>query len=164
MKLILLSAFSLSLSAAYTPLDIKPGLWEYTTDTSAIMDQTLANIPEAQREMVKKMMAKSAGVMIKPVKVCQTKEMINDPQGVFKQQMANNPKMKECKYDILKSSKSYAKIKFNCKDGIGAEVEVNVKSPTEQITTANTSYPTPNTVIKTVGKWISNDCSGATSN
>jgi hypothetical protein len=163
MKFILLFFFSLPLYA-FTPLDMKPGLWEFTTDTSAIMEQALAKIPEAQREMVKKMMAKSTEAMIKPVKTCQTKEMISDPEGVFKQQVASNPKMKDCKYEVLKSSKTYAKVKFSCKEGINAEVEVNVKSPTEQISTVKTNQLNTDNKIKTVGKWISSDCSGETKN
>jgi hypothetical protein len=154
MKFILLFFFSLPLYA-FTPLDMKPGLWEFTTDTSAIMEQALAKIPEAQREMVKKMMAKSTEAMIKPVKTCQTKEMISDPEGVFKQ---------DCKYEVLKSSKTYAKVKFSCKEGINAEVEVNVKSPTEQISTVKTNQLNTDNKIKTVGKWISSDCSGETKN
>ncbi len=161
MKFLLLFSLSLPLYA-FTPLDMKPGLWEFTTDTSAIMEQALAKIPEAQREMVKKMMAKSTEAMVKPVKTCQTKEMISDPEGVFKQQVASNPKMKDCKYEVLKSSKTYAKVKFSCKDGISAEVEVNVKSPTEQISTVKTNQLNNDNKIKTVGKWISNDCSSVT--
>lgn len=164
-----LSIISLS-SFAYTPLDIKPGLWEYKTDTSAMMEAMLANVPEAQREMVKKMMKSKQGAGMaaqinKPIYQCQTAEMIKDPQAVYESQKKQNPKMSNCDFKMLSSSKSKAEFKVTCDEGEmkgDIKVKIEAKSRTKQVIESEMPFPQAGTKVKSIATWVSDDCSKAT--
>lgn len=168
MKALILSLTLFTVSSfAYTPLDIKPGLWEYKTDTDAMMDAMLANVPEAQREMVKQMMkskggAAMAGQLNKPIYQCHTAEMIKDPEGVFEAQKKQNPDMAKCDFKMLSSGKTKANFKLKCTEKGDITVTVKTQGKTKQIIETKMDYPQPNTKIKSTATWVSSDCSKET--
>lgn len=164
MKLILALALTISTSFAYTPLDLKPGLWKYETDPSSIINAALENVPEAQRAMVKAMMEKMGKDKMpgSTVYACQTAEILKDPEAMFKQQAKNNEKMQDCDFKITESSKKKAVFKLTCKSGVNADVKMVVDNPKKHTSFAKMKLPQMNnkeTEIKTVGTWTSDDCS-----
>lgn len=162
MKFILL--FMASTSFAYTPLDLKPGLWKYETDPTSLIESALANVPEAQREMVKAMMEKMGKDKIPGTTVyaCQTAEILKDPEAMFKQQAKNNEKMKDCEFKVKESSEKKAIFNLTCKNGVNAHVSMVVQNPKKHTSLAKMKLPQMNnkeTQVKTVGTWAGSDCS-----
>lgn len=164
MKLILALILTISTTFAYTPLDLKPGLWKYETDPSSIIEGALANVPEAQREMVKMMMEKMGKDKIPGTTVyaCQSEEILKDPEAMFKQQAKSNKDMQDCDFKITESSKKKAVFKLTCKNGVNADVSMMVQNPKKHTSVAKMKLPqmgNKETEVKTIGTWTSSDCS-----
>ncbi len=159
----LISSLFTTTLLAYTPLDIKPGMWVYKTDPSAVIESALANVPEAQRAMVKTMMEKMGKDKMPGTTVyqCQTKEIINDPEAIFKQQAKGNDKMKDCDFKVVESTKKKAAFTLKCPNGLNANVRIVVKSSTEHDTYAKVKMPEApqDTEMKTTATWKGSDCS-----
>ncbi|MFT6067966.1 MAG: hypothetical protein ACJAT2_002543 [Bacteriovoracaceae bacterium] len=166
MKYIILTLFiipSLSLAATkMVPLDMKPGLWEYKTDigTDSIMAQAMANIPEAQRAMMKKMLEAKMKDVNKPVKQCLTLDQIKNPEKQFKEALTKNDNMKDCKMLAKKSTDKLFEGNLNCpKSGRNIYIKVVVKSPKHIINDVKMPMGggSPK-LIQSVGRWISSSC------
>ncbi len=147
--------FAANLYAKTTPLDILPGLWEYTTDMSKnkMMQNALASVPEAQKEMVKKMMQKNAP---KPVKNCMTQEELNDPESHFRKGVAKNKQMKDCKMLITKSTKKKFIGMLKCPDKTKTfNIDVTVINKKEMDTVIKGGMFGE---IKSKAKWLTAKC------
>lgn len=140
-------------AAKYEPLDIKAGLWRYEIVENSAIDSMLAKVPEAQREMMKNMLK---GQM-KSYDTCQTKEMLQDPEGKFKEVANKEPKMKGCDFVVVKSSKKYNHSKIKCPtEDYNTDIKINVISQTEQKQTVVTNTPTPNSKLVVKATWVGN--------
>lgn len=164
MKFILLFLLTSSPLFAYTPLDIKPGMWVYKTDPSAIIEAALEKVPEAQRQMVKMMMEKMGQDKMPGTTVyqCQTEEIVKDPEAMFKQQAKSNDKMKDCDFKVTKSTKTEAQFNLTCPNGVNAKVKMLVKNSKEHTTYATVKMPNGQfqvNEVKTLGTWVGTDCS-----
>lgn len=166
MKYLILTLFILpTLSFAATkmvPLDMKPGLWEYKTDigTDSIMAQAMANIPQAQRAMMKKMLQAKMKDVNKPVKQCLTTDQINNPEKQFKEALTKNDNMKDCKMLAKKSTSKLFEGNLNCpKSGRNIYIKVIVKNSKHIINDVKMPMGggAPK-LIQSVGRWISASC------
>lgn len=142
----------------FVPLGMKPGLWEYKTDlgTSDLLEQALANVPKAQRAMVKKMMASKMKTMNKPVQQCLTAEELNDPESHFKKAQKDKD-MKDCEMKVAKSTDKFFQGTYTCPSkNYKVKMKITVKSPKKTFTEINMPYPgQPNKKITSVGTWLS---------
>lgn len=161
--LTLLAIPTISLAAtSFVPLDMKPGLWEYTTDlgTDSIMAQAMANVPEAQRAMMKKMLAGKMKDLNKPVKQCLTIDQIKNPEKQFKEAMTKNKGMKDCKLTAKKSTSKVFEGNLNCPSkGHNIYMKVVVKS--SKLIHNDVTMPVgagPARKIKSIGRWLSTKC------
>jgi hypothetical protein len=157
-------AFTVTTSFAYTPLDLKPGLWRYETDASNLIESALSNVPESQRAMVKAMMEKMGKDKMPGtiVYACQSEEVLKNPEKMFKQQAQNNKDMQDCDFKITESSKKKAVFKLTCKNGVNANVRMIVENEKKHSSFAKMRMPQMNnkeTEIKTSGSWVGPDCS-----
>lgn len=154
--ILLLSLFSFNSFAGFVPMDIKVGMWEYTTDMGKnnFLEDKLAAMPEAQRAMVKKMMAAQMKKMNKPVKQCLTKEQLNNPMHFFKKSS------KDCTLAISKSTKSKFEGEMKCKNGMkNVKIDVVAVNSKKLNTTAIINLPNGSKKkITSVGVWLSAGC------
>ena len=161
---LLLGLSSLAIAKTkYVPLDIKTGMWTYTTDlgNSDMMKEALKNVPAAQREMVKKMMA-SKNSFIKPQMHCITEAELKDAEKQFNKGYSKNKGMKDCKMVVVKSSAKQFLGKMVCKDKKQSmAMGVNVIDSKNTVTKVKGSFANPGgkpSTIKIKGKWVSSSC------
>ncbi|MDT8441191.1 MAG: DUF3617 domain-containing protein [Desulfuromonadales bacterium] len=148
---------------------IRPGLWEHSftiksrsgemESAMAQMQEQLASMPPAQRQMMEQMMAAQGvgvGSMGTSVKVCVTREMSEHdyvPQ-----------KDGDCKHQVIKRTGNTMKFRFDCagdppSSGEGEITMSNSKTYSGK-TTVNTRVDgKPERMEMTqTGKWLSDDC------
>lgn len=152
LSLILCALLSLSTFASkFKALNIKEGLWRYEIIENSAVDSLLAKVPEAQRKMMKEMMK----AKMKSYDACQTKDMLQDPEGKFKEAVSKNPDMKDCEFEVIKSSKEFNHSKIKCpKQNNNMDIKVKVISETEQEQTVISNLPTPDTKIVVRAVWV----------
>jgi hypothetical protein len=81
-------------SVTYVPLTIKPGLWEYKNPASKLLEETLSNVPEQFRSLIKNQMKH-----LKPIRACISSEDIKDPNHYIHKIKANH-----CSVNLSKST------------------------------------------------------------
>lgn len=104
---------------AYSALDMNPGLWnvEMVVKTNgkemsptSEMQKAMANMPEAQRKKMEAMMG-NIQPSNKGINVCYSKEMIQKPESMNKQQN------KKCDTKIVTNTPKKVATTFKCDDG-----------------------------------------------
>lgn len=159
MKKIIISAL-----AAFTPFigsatnivipDIELGHWETTTDSSDFIEQALASVPEASRDMVRKMMEdkmKSSSHS----QQCITEDVLNNFDQQMKSALGDN---KDCQLEVMKSTKTNLVAAMNCP---GSAIQINTRfiNPkySESVVISHVDGMGA-TKIKMSAKWKSNTC------
>jgi hypothetical protein len=161
LKIILSLVISSNLFAVdMKPMNIEPGLWKSETkmDNGGMIKQMLAKVPEAQRAMVKQMMEKSMKKQLPATDVCFTKEMINNPQKVYEEQMAKNTQ--GCKFNVKESTSTKFSGTMVCKDkNFSSDFVWKVKNKKETESVVNiVSNGGAKQKIHVISKWFKADC------
>ena len=92
----------------FTPLGLKPGLWEATTTTKIQLSEAmLANIPPDRRGQMEAMMNGRAGQPM-VVKSCLTKESLSKALNF------NSDQKKNCQYNVVSSSATKQQVDVAC--------------------------------------------------
>lgn len=158
--LLILPSFAMA-KTKYVPLDIKTGMWAYTVDmgNSDMLKEALKNVPAAQREMVKKMMAKK---VTKAQMHCMTEKDLQDAEKQFEKGASKKGGMKDCKLVVTKSNTKQFLGKMVCKDkkhsmSMGVKV-IDSKNTVTKIKGVFGSPTGKPTIVKSLGKWVSSSC------
>ena len=158
MKLILILTLVLNINTlyakvSYTPLDIEPGLWEYSFEKFDPLKDMLAKIPKAQHAMIKKMMAGKFKSITKPKQQCLTKDQIKDPNF-----MAGDRKEK-CTIKATKSTSKHFSGTVQCEgSALTTNISFNMLSRKKNISKVNVNTGGKTKEIITKGKWLSSKC------
>ncbi len=95
-------------AADFTPLEVKPGLWEATVTTKIqLPDAMLANIPPERRAQMETMMAGRGG-QPSAIKSCLTKESLSRALNF------NTDQKKICQYKLVSSSPTKQQVDIEC--------------------------------------------------
>ncbi len=95
-------------AADFTPLEVKPGLWEATVTTKMQLPEAmLANVPPDRRAQMEAMMAGRGGQPT-AVKSCLTKESLSRALNF------NADQRKTCDYKLVSSSATKQQVEIQC--------------------------------------------------
>lgn len=169
---LLITALSTSFTATAeteaTKINIEPGLWQHNfsikTESGELeramqkMEQTLANIPAAQRDMMKKMMA-SQGVSFDfkntSVQVCLTQQDIDRGQM---------PQQDGCKQNVKQTSDNSYSFTFSCDTNPPSSGSGVMTLDGRKAYTGNANFTTQlngkaeQMTMQQSGKWLKADC------
>jgi uncharacterized membrane protein YhiD involved in acid resistance len=136
--------------------DMELGYWVTTADTSSMIEQALAAIPEASREMVRNMMKEKMKDSATS-KQCITKESMSSFDEQMKEAFAENS---SCKFDITESTKSKFSATVSC-EGTTSHITTKFVSSKRNESTITSSVPgMGETIITSVSEWTSSTCPG----
>jgi hypothetical protein len=161
--------FSQTTQAEPLKLDIEPGLWQHNFSIETAsgeleramqqLEQQLANIPAAQRQMMEKMMANqglSLDLKARSVQVCLTQQQIDRGQL---------PQQDGCKQQINQTgAKSYS-FTFSCDTKPPTSGNGVITLNNRKAYTGNASFTTDingkaeHMTMQQSGKWLQADCS-----
>jgi len=126
--LLSLPSISALLAADFTPLDVKPGLWQVTTGTGEVTTQgtgaptmpampsippeVLSRMPAQQRAQLESMMKGRGAAPPAETKVCFTKESLQNAASFGRTQ-------KGCTYQVTNSSASKQQVHVDCQPSSG---------------------------------------------
>ena len=161
-RLIALSSFVLNtsvLGVSLKPMAIEPGLWKSQTEMKGgFIEKALANIPESQRAMVKEMLKSKMEAQNPITEACFTKEMVNNPQKAYEEQMAKQ--QSGCKIVVKESSSTKFVGTVECQENKLSSTftwKVIDKKTTE--TYLNARGPGGiDQKIKVISKWVQSKC------
>ena len=138
----------------FVPLDMELGYWEITTEMN--LDDMLANVPAAQREMMREMM--KSKVTIPVVKQCITKETFKN----MKKEMMENFKSagNDCTLKVLSSSSQEFSAVVTCADNaLKTTIDTKaINSKRHESVIVSNMAGAGNNNIKTIGEWKSATC------
>jgi hypothetical protein len=93
----------------FTPLGLKPGLWEMTMSTKMQLSEAmLANIPPDRRAQMEAMMSGGAGMAPTVVKSCLTRDSLSRALNLSADQK------KTCQYNLVSSSATRQEVNIEC--------------------------------------------------
>lgn len=138
------------------PLDIEPGYWKTTAEiehSQAVKDM-LANLPEAQREMVMKQMESS--MQNNTSKQCVTEESIKDMDSLIRESLGSQGS--DCEIQVSKSTSTEMIAEVKCQ-GVSTVLHNKVINSKRQETVATSSVPgMGDTKVNMVVEWESETC------
>ncbi|MBC75810.1 MAG: hypothetical protein CME64_07325 [Halobacteriovoraceae bacterium] len=143
-------------------VDIKPGLWEMTTDMKVDgksfnpmekLQQTMGSLsPEKRKQMMQAMEKSGINLGQKGIKTCMTEEMIQEAK-------LNISKEGDCTTKVTKRTPKKIVSKYTCKDGSSGTSTVNIKNPksyTGEMKMKNAKGKVSEMSFR--GKFIKSDC------
>jgi hypothetical protein len=159
---------SLSASAESLKLDVEPGLWQHSFSIKTAsgeleramqtLEQQLASMPAAQRQMMEKMMA-SQGMSFDlkgtSVQVCLTQQEIDRGQL---------PQQDGCQQQISQISDSSYRFSFSCDTNPPTRGEGEMTFSSRKAYSGNASFTTDvngkaeQMTMQQNGKWLKADC------
>lgn len=157
-KLLLLVLTCLSTSALaeskITPPDVELGLWVTKTDTSALVEQALKQVPAEMHDMMRGMIEKQMEASSN-VEQCFTQELLESFDEQMKKSLANQPK---CNLDIIESTSKKLVAETNC-DGNLIKITTDVINSKQIDTKIEGNFTGQGeAVIKSTAKWQSSSC------
>lgn len=161
-------AFSLPAGAEAVKLDVEPGLWQHSFSIKTAsgeleramqqLEQQLASMPAAQREMMENMMA-SQGMSFdlkgSSVQVCLTQQEIDRGQL---------PQQDGCQQQISQTGDSSYSFSFSCDTNPPTSGSGNMTFDGRKAYTGNASFTTEvngkaeQMTMQQSGKWLKADC------
>jgi hypothetical protein len=106
----------LATAGDFTPLALKPGLWEMTMTSKVQLSETmLANIPPDRRAQMEAMMSGGGGMAPTVVKSCLTKDSLSRALNL------SADAKKTCQYDVVSSSATRQELNIVCTGGKGGK-------------------------------------------
>lgn len=141
-------------AADIKPLNMKPGHWVTTTDTSALVEKMLANVPKESHELVKEMMPEKMASS-KRSDQCITPEILENFDKQMKDNFSGN---KECSFNVSESTreKFVAEIKCPGSTNLITTNVINSKRNESIVTTKAEGEST--TTITSISEWKSDVC------
>ena len=152
--LLLLSTSLIANASKIVAPNMDLGHWITITDTSAMVEQMLANVPESSRAMVKEMMQKQMQKN-STNEQCITKETLENFDEQLKETFA---KQQNCDFDIVESTRTKFVGDLNC-SGSKMRVVTNVIDSKRNETKITTRVAgTKETTVTSMSKWQSATC------
>jgi len=146
--------------------DMKPGLWEVSTQNSALseMEQQMANMSPAERQQMEAIMAQQ-GIKIGggriTSKVCITPEMANrSSEDMAKRAAKSLQEDGNCTVKVSPRAGKTVTSSFNCtgKEPISGKSEMTYHSDTSYSMKMRTVHAGQNTDMQSSGRWLGADC------
>lgn len=140
----------------FVQLNMKPGLWQHENPTAKILEQSLANMPDEVKAIMKSQMKVKN---FKPIQTCITKEDIKDPNYYIQKMNRGN-----CTFDLINSTDSLLDGNLDCSNSDqNSSININLKviSDKEIITKTNmgnAGFPDGNQTVSSTGFWMSDVC------
>lgn len=135
-------------------LNMKLGHWVTTTDTSALVDKMLANMPEESRAMVKEMMQKEMESSNKSDQ-CITAEVLENFDKKLKETFSGN---KECSFNVSESTSEKFVADIECPGSKNNIVTNVINSKRNESTITTKAAGVDSTTITSVSEWQSDIC------
>lgn len=134
--------------------NMEPGHWISTTDTSAILEQTLASVPEESRAMVRKMMEQKMQEA-NTTEQCVTKEILTNFDQEIKNKLGNHD---NCEFNVTESTREKFAATLSCTGSI-INITTNViNSKKNESTVISNVTGMAETKIKLLSEWKSSVC------
>ncbi len=134
--------------------DLELGHWVTTVDTSAMVEEALAAVPESSRAMVKKMMEQQMQSS-STSNQCITQETLDS----FDEQIKDSfGAQNNCEFNVIESSSEKFVATMQCPESV-LRVETNIiSSKRNESTLVSDVAGMGQTTITSVSKWVSSDC------
>jgi hypothetical protein len=155
--MILILAFCTPLTVNATDietLNMKLGHWVTTTDTSALVEKMLANVPKESRAMVKEMMQKKMESS-NTADQCITSEILENFDKQIKETFSTN---KECSFDVSESTSDKFAAEITCPGSTNSIITNVISSKRNESTITTKVAGVDSTTITSVSEWKSEVC------
>jgi hypothetical protein len=151
--LIVCTPLSISATEIVAP-DMELGHWVTTTDTSDIIEQTLAAMPEASRATMRKMMqTQMKGTST--TEQCITKELLDNYE---QQAQAAYAKQSDCEFNVVESTDKKFVATISCAGTLSTINTKFISAKLNESTVTTKLEGGGETKIATVSEWKSSTC------